>query len=414
MGGISNLSENKGIEPESVESGIYGNRWFTRELLFVGSERSNAVGIYEMKHGRPHFLQLLPTGIGPEGLKAIPGRGLFVASTEKDESKNGIPTMINIFKLHRGKPYYPMVTSMVEGADIIPWCALSGLAGHPTKKNLVYAVSDSFLTKGFIYTIDVSSRPAVIKERIEVTGASSSLDLEGIAIGPDGSFWLASEGKPGTRNNAILKVDPEGSVLLEIALPEDLEDEARKNGFEGIAVTGSKGEETVFVAIQRAWPKEGDRDKVNTKIGRYDVTSESWGFVHYPLEPELDGGWIGLSELTLLPNGYFAVIERDKGWGNSTGLNANLKAIYGIDLQRAEFRPYTEELVTIEKKLLRDLLPTITKKSIWTAEKLEGLAVTANGGVYIVTDNDGVDDAPGETLFLKIGKIKKQQTKKRK
>ncbi len=47
-------------------------------------------------------------------------------------------------------------------------------------------------------------------------------------------------------------------------------------------------------------------DKVETKIGRYDAATGTWGFVHYPLEPEPDGGWIGLSELTRLPDGTFA------------------------------------------------------------------------------------------------------------
>jgi hypothetical protein len=60
-------------------------------------------------------------------------------------------------------------------------------------------------------------------------------------------------------------------------------------------------------------------------------------------------------------------------------------------------------LVTISKTLLRDLLPDMAAVSIWTAEKLEGLAVDADGKVYAVTDNDGLDDATGETLFLNLG-----------
>lgn len=47
--------------------------------------------------------------------------------------------------------------------------------------------------------------------------------------------------------------------------------ERRGNRIEGIAVTGEAGNEVVYVAIQRAWPKEGDTDKVNTKISRYEI-----------------------------------------------------------------------------------------------------------------------------------------------
>jgi hypothetical protein len=240
---------------------------------------------------------------------------------------------------------------------------------------------------------------------MQATGASETLDLEGIAVGPDGNFWLGSEGNDSDRPNLVLKVDSlSGAVIEEIRLPAGMTDMRRKNGIEGIAVVGKAGEEIIYVAIQRAWPKEGDTDKVNTKIGRYDTGTGEWGFVHYPLEAEGSGGWIGLSELTLLPNGKFAVIERDKGWGPTTGLNAELKAIYGIDLASAEFRAYDDAdgLVTINKILLRNVLPALEAASIWTTEKLEGLAVTADGKAYIVSDNDGLDDATGETVFLRI------------
>lgn len=398
-------SENKGCEPESVDSDTFGGR----TLLFVGSERCNAVGVYDVSSGQPVPLQVLPTGIRPEGLKAMPKRNLFAASTESDEAKAGIPTMINIYRAEAGPALYPMIMSGDDGSGMnlpITWVALSGLVGDPTDSDTLYAVSDSFLKEGFIYTIDVSDYPARITDRLQVTGASENLDLEGIAVGPDGDFWLGSEGNSASRENLVLKVDSDtGAVLQEIFLPADMVDMRRANGIEGIAVTGAPGYEIVYIAIQRAWPNEGDTDEVNTKIGRYKVETGEWTFVHYPLEPVGGGDWIGLSELTLLPNGSFAVIERDKGWGPTTGFNAELKAIYGVDLAGADFRAFDDVsgLVTIDKTLLRDMLPDLAAVSIWTAEKLEGFAVAADGQAYAVTDNDGVDDATGETLFLSLG-----------
>ncbi len=397
-------SENKGVEPEAAEHGRFG----ARDLLFIGSERSNAVGVYEVDDpSSPELVQVLPTGIGPEGIKAIPKRGLVVVSTEAEVTDVGIPTMVNIYQTSRRPADYPFIVSGPDADGLpIPWVALSGLAGDATDADTVYTINDSFLAAGFVYTVDVSQTPALITDRLEVTGASADLDLEGIAVGPDGSFWLGSEGNAGSRPNLVLQVDAAtGTVLTEIELPADLVDERRGNGIEGIAVSGEAGSEVVYVAIQRAWPDEGDTDEANTKIGRYDTTTGTWGFVHYPLQPEGGGDWIGLSELTLLPDGRFAVIERDKGWGPTTGFNAELKAVYGIDLAGADFRAFDDPagLVTIDKAMLADLLPELSESSIWTAEKLEGLAVTADGQVYAVTDNDGVDDAPGETLFLRLG-----------
>jgi hypothetical protein len=37
--------------------------------------------------------------------------------------------------------------------------------------------------------------------------------------------------------------------------------------------------------------------------------------------------------------------------------------------------------------------------------QFEGLAVTAGGNVYIVNDNDGVEDNSGETELLNLGAI---------
>ncbi|MGE0624125.1 MAG: esterase-like activity of phytase family protein [Pseudomonadales bacterium] len=399
-------SENKGVEPEAVETGVYGKR----NLLFVGSERSNAIGVYDASGKIPGLLQVLPTGIGPEGVKAIPKRGLLAVSTETDVADAGIPTMINLYALGHSVSRYPMIRSAADANGLpIPWVALSGLAGDPWDRHTLYAVSDSFLAEGFIYTVDVSRRPAQIVDRLMVTGASSSLDLEGIAVGPDGYFWVASEGNA-SRPNLILKVDPAtGQVVSEIELPVYLSANARTNGFEGIAVTGEPGAEQVYVAIQRAWPATGDTDGLHTKIGRFDVATADWGFVYYPFEPEGEGDWIGLSELTLLPDGTFAVIERDKGWGPSTGFVAELKALYRVDLAGAEFRAYDDAagLVTVDKRLIRNLTPLLERRSIFTAEKLEGLAVSAAGRVYAVTDNDGADDAPGETVFLHLGRVER-------
>lgn len=80
----------KGVEPESIEvTTIDGHR-----IVFVGSERGNAVGVYDVSNlSAPQLLQILPTGKAPEGLVAIPERRLFVTSNEKD-TKNSL----SIFK----------------------------------------------------------------------------------------------------------------------------------------------------------------------------------------------------------------------------------------------------------------------------------------------------------------------------
>lgn len=63
-------------------------------------------------------------------------------------------------------------------------------------------------------------------------------------------------------------------------------------------------------------------------------------------------------------------------------------------------------LVTVGKSLLINVLPELAKNGIWTAEKLECFAIARDRSMYVVTDNDGLDDSPGETVFLKLGRLR--------
>ena len=74
-------SDSKGSEFEGVAVGVFRGLPY----LFVGSERGDFVAVYRLEHeDAPELIQLLPTGDSPEGLLAIPNRGLFVTSNEGD------------------------------------------------------------------------------------------------------------------------------------------------------------------------------------------------------------------------------------------------------------------------------------------------------------------------------------------
>jgi len=309
------------------------------------------------------------------------------------------------------QPSPPMIVAMKDKHGVpIPWASLSGLCGDPQIAHILYAVSDSFFEEGYIYKIDVSQKPATIIARLKVTGAAGAdrkLDLEGISIGPAGNFWLASEGNGKKRPNLILKVDKAtGMIISEFGLPHELATKASKKGFEGVAVVGDSGKEIVYAAFQRAWPKAGETDKLYTKIGRLDTAAGEWRFAHYPLENKTDIGRTGVSELTLLPDGTFAVLERDRGQAATTGDKATLKAVFRVDLANAIFRSYDDPrgLIPLDKILLIDIQPALEKANPRTTGKLEGFAVAADGRMYAVTDNDGSQEATAETLFLDLGK----------
>ena len=60
---------------------------------------------------------------------------------------------------------------------------------------------------------------------------------------------------------------------------------------------------------------------------------------------------------------------------------------------------------TVEKTLVKDLVPYLEAPGGLLYEKIEGMAVMDNGDVYVCNDNDGVDDNSGETQLLNVGGI---------
>jgi uncharacterized protein YjiK len=390
-------SENKGSEPEGVEHARYG----ANDFLFVGSERGNFVAVYQLRKSEeePEFVQLLPTMNGPEGLKAIPNRDLFIATSEGDDAAEGLRASVSIYKLQKGTASYPTIVSddAPDGTPI-PWSALSALVADKGDADTLYTVHDSYYKEPKLYTVDVSDAPARITSATTLSNCGAcDYDLEGIAQRADGSFWLASEGNA-SRDNLIIKTAADGTVSQEVALPASVQVLKTNNGFEGVAVVGAGDNEQVYVAFQREWKND---PAGFVRIGRYTPATGDWAFYYYPLDAVESpaGGWIGLSELTYLGDDRFAVIERD----NQRGLDAAVKRLYTFSVAGLTPEPQGGGFPVLTKSHMFDLLPGLQAPQGWVQDKAEGLAVTRKGEVYMVTDNDGVDDSTGETQFQHLG-----------
>ena len=386
-------SENKGVEMEGVDTGVFNGR----EFAFVGSERGSFVAVYDINvPARPRLIQILPVGMAPEGLLAIPQRGLLLTSDEGSGT-------ICIFAAC-GLPFQAAGVSPVirSAGSHQPWSALSGLAADPRDPSVLYSVPDNALPST-IYRLDLSGDgQALLSYLAPVTenGAQARFDLEGIVVdtsilAPENpGFWLASEGnaKFGQEDytpNLLIQVDAQGKVLKKVGLPAEIDSPQsgaiRGNGFEGVAVSSCG--RYLLAAIQRDYADDKSGDRKFARIGRYDLQGESWEFFLYPLEKTTTKkDWIGLSDILNLGYEFYAVIERDKQVGGA----AKLKAVYVFTLNG--LKPFEgllkEDSATdgavIEKTLMLDLLSAFTP-----LEKLEGLAVSSSGVIWAVLDNDG-------------------------
>lgn len=248
-------AENKGNEPENVEYGEFGGD----KLLFVNSERSSLVFVYDVADPTaPIYLQMLPTGLAPEGSKAIPERNLFIVASEEDARGDKVRAGINIYMRSEDEPMYPtLVSTLDDNGHPIPFSALSGLAAaapygqvrrklQTQKRSLkgvarnlfesfvdenadsadmlvedegaiLYSIEDSFYKKNRIFKIDTSTFPALITQAWRIMDSNNvfadalgegemrdslinsdmtvNIDPEGIAVSQMGGFWLAHEGK---------------------------------------------------------------------------------------------------------------------------------------------------------------------------------------------------------------------------
>lgn len=414
-------SENKGTEPEAIAYARFG----FEDYLFVASERGSFVAVYKLDlFGRPVFDQLLPGPMGPEGLLAIPKRNLLIVSGETDLEGLNTRSTVMIYELKPGRPAYPQILSDDDHGSPIPWSALSGLVSIPWRHDTLLAVWDSAYSKSNIFRIDVSEKPAVITDSLTLTGGGGNYDPEGIAVAPDQTLWIASEGDASdSRQNLLVQADFNGRVIGEVGLPPQIiacrAASTRRgtlgSGFEGVAVLRNRfgGSYRLIVAQQRGWDYttsecedlDDDGGGLNasnepnrSRLWIYDPKVKTWDFVAWELAPKpANATWVGLSEITEVPGtDDFVLIERD----NRTGDFAALKTLVKIDRDAA-----ADRLITNAEKSTYDLLPDLEASKGWITDKPEGVAVTSTGQTFVVTDNDGVDDWSGETWFFDLGRF---------
>lgn len=387
-------SGNKGVEPEGLEVSTYNGETY----IFVLAERSGIVGVYRDTGAAPEFIQLLPTGIGPESAVAIPSRNLLVVANEEDLIEDGgIRSQVMIYQLGEGEPQYPHIMSTMENGRPIGWGALSGLTADPTAPGILYAVNDSFYAmQPSIFTIDASSKPARIIKATPVTRAgypAQMLDLEGVVSDGNGGFWLASEGRTDRLiPHALYHVDGSGEIQTQVPFPPELLAVEKRFGSEGITLIG----DTLWIAIQRSW---SDDPKNTVKLVSYNIETKEWGAVRYPTAAP-EKGWVGLSEITAHGD-YVYIVERD----NQIGSEAVTKKLYRVALSQMKPAALGGDLPMVTKEEVHDFIPDLLSTGGYVVDKIEGFAIDVTGTAYAVTDNDGVDDSNGETYFFSIGNI---------
>lgn len=385
----------KGAEPEGIEV------WGERGLFFVGLERAAAVAVYRDRGPgqAPEFVQWLPTGVGPEGLLAIPQRDLFVIAAEEDDPEAGLRSTVSLYRWSDSVGEPALIGEDADGQPI-GFGALSGLAADPGAVDRFWAVSDNFYPEARLYRLDARRQPArIIAVTILKTadGGPIDLDLEGVAPRRAGGVWVASEGKPDAgRANEILGVAADGTIVERFTLPASVAERMGNYGFEGVARLSQDGKERLAVIFQR--PLEGEADQA--RLGLLNPETGEWRFVAVAMQAPTSpaGGWVGFSEIIPLADGRLALIERD----NQSGERASLKRVVTISLDGVEPVAADQAPPRLTTQPLMDLLPVLAGDHGMVVDKPEGMGQLADGRLLVVTDNDGVDDSISQTYLLRL------------
>lgn len=415
-------SQAKGIEAEGITTARFGNR----DYLFVSSERGSFCAVYSIDNpAQPQLVQLLPTGLQPEGLLAIPSRRLLVTADE-------LSGTLTLFEGVATPPSPSKDQPQLYSADLTtPWAAISGLCpgDHPLQ---FFAVPDSALPT-VIVSIETGQGFAPVRAELPVlrSGVQATYDGEGICrdtsiVRPaNPGFWIASEGNATNLANLLVQVDGGGTVLREIQMPFAVDGAALQglggtaqgpagggkvtsNGFEGCCL--STDGRWLFAAIQREFNGEFATGTKYARIARYDLqqvqggtapvsglrTGGDWQFFYFAFDTNDPINWPGLSEITCVGTDKFLVIERDKG----IGIGSTLKKLYGFSI--AGLTPDADGLPdssdTVTKVLVLDVV-----KEFSPYEKIEGIGVLPTGALWVALDNDG---GALESRLRFLGKLK--------
>jgi endonuclease/exonuclease/phosphatase family metal-dependent hydrolase len=315
--------------------------------------------------------------------------------------------------------------------DDIPLGGLSGLTYDPAC-GLFYAVSDD---RGYIapprfytFVFDPESSEVRPLEVVTLLGddgeviGSGDFDAEAVALAPDGTLWVATEGVSHRMvPPRIVGYRLDGTILAELVIPDAyLPTEAghgvRSNhGFEGLTV--SPDGDRIVAAVETALKQDGPTaDLQRGSVSRMVVFDASSGRViserAYRGEPVPDQPLpsdayrsIGVSDVLALDARWILVLERSfsAGVGNRVRIYlADLDS--GDDLTGLDAMP--ERVRPVDKRLVIDLHDLGIEPN-----NLEGLAIgpTLSDGrmtLVLIGDNNFQPEVqPNQLLVLGVSGI---------
>ena len=257
----------------------------------------------------------------------------------------------------------------------------------------------------------------------------SGLDTEGVAVLPDGGFWVSDEFGPSlvrldSGGRVLRRLVPEGTELdgavypVEACLPAIAARRQLNRGFEAIALSADG--RWLFVAFQSplAHPDESAHERGrHVRLWRLDLaTGEVAAQYLYPLDPPetfrrdrdrgpLERSDLKISELCAVGSDSLLVLERGSETTRIYRVTPGEECALPSEHLKVATRPTVEELSAADGG---PGLPVLAKHLLFDTDDapevvadLEGMTILSPSELLLVNDNDfGVEGA--ETSFWSV------------
>lgn len=164
------------------------------------------------------------------------------------------------------------------------------------------------------------------------------LDSEGMAVAPDGSFWISDEYGPhivhfDATGRTIERINPFGSGTGGRTIPRVFATRRANRGMEGLTLTPDGKTLVGMMQFPLYNPSSSAiSGSLVTRILTFDIASGATKQYVYLIER---ANLQAVSEITAITNTTFLVLERDGEYGTEANKSTLVKRIYKIDLTGA-------------------------------------------------------------------------------
>ncbi|MBO0929431.1 esterase-like activity of phytase family protein [Fibrella aquatilis] len=244
--------------------------------------------------------------------------------------------------------------------------------------------------------------------------SADGIDSEGLAIAPDGSFWVSDEYGPhivrfDANGQTIERINPFGSGTGGRRIPLVFATRRANRGMEGLTITPDGKTLVGMMQFPLYNPSSAAiSGSLVTRILTFDIaTGATKQFVYLIERSTLQA----VSEITAITNTTFLVLERDGEYGTEANKATLFKRVYKIDLSGAtdisdpangangklyggktveELKTaaalQTNGIVPVSKSLVLDLATDVSP--IYPHDKAEGMALLSPTLLAVSNDDD--------------------------